>query len=141
MLALCHSKKSLRFYLASVLLAFAGWLWLLWSVYRAEGGNITLCFFRNITGKPCPACGSTAALMQILQADYIGALYTNPLGYIAGIGLILLPLWITKDLITRRPTLQNAVAAFDAAVKERPWLLLLILIPLILNWIWNFMKM
>ena len=69
------------------------------------------------------------------------ALLTNPLGYVVAIGLLLLPLWILADLLTEKTTLYHAVSAFDNKVRQRPLLLIPILLPVIINWIWNLMKM
>jgi hypothetical protein len=30
---------------------------------------MTICLFRRVTGRPCPACGSTRATLALLQGD------------------------------------------------------------------------
>ena len=43
----------------------------------------TLCMFRNITGLPCPFCGTTRSIGNILIGNFESALRLNPLGYIS----------------------------------------------------------
>ena len=42
----------------------------------------SLCMFRNVTGLPCPFCGSTRSVGNILLGVFNAALYLNPLGYV-----------------------------------------------------------
>lgn len=37
------------------------------------------CLFRDITGMPCPTCGSTRALLRLSHGDVPGSLAMNPL--------------------------------------------------------------
>ena len=50
---------------------------------RSEGFSTgpSLCLFRNVTGLPCPFCGSTRSVGHILQGEFSAALQSNPLGY------------------------------------------------------------
>ena len=41
----------------------------------------SLCMFRNITGLPCPFCGTTRSVGNILLGNFNDALNLNPLGY------------------------------------------------------------
>jgi len=41
----------------------------------------SVCLFRNVTGLPCPFCGSTRSVGHILQGEFSAAVYSNPLGY------------------------------------------------------------
>lgn len=136
-----RSKNTARFYLYSGLFILSGWLWLLWSVYGHQHNGFSVCFIKNTTGIPCPACGSTSSVLQILEGNWQAALYANPLGYLMAIGLVLAPLWLIADLAKGRSSMQQAAYRFDRAFRRRPLLLLLILLPVLFNWIWNIMKM
>ena len=48
----------------------------------------SVCLFRNVTGLPCPFCGSTRSVGHILQGEFSAALYSNPLGYF-GLGFLI----------------------------------------------------
>jgi len=41
------------------------------------------CFFRSLTGVPCPTCGGTRAALALLQGDVGAALRANPLVTVA----------------------------------------------------------
>jgi hypothetical protein len=59
----------------------------------------TLCMFRNVTGLPCPFCGTTRSIGHILIGNFESALRLNPLGYISlmfFVFLIVKPLTIKK---------------------------------------------
>jgi hypothetical protein len=43
----------------------------------------SLCMFRNLTGLPCPFCGTTRSVGNLLLGDFQGALSMNPLGYVS----------------------------------------------------------
>lgn len=135
------TAKAKNFYFIAGLFTATGWLWFLWTLYTGAGNSPGICFFRNITGHPCPACGSTRSLQMIAGGDLAEAFFVNPLGYLVGLGMLLLPSWIVFDLITKRYSAYSAFIAFDRKMKDRPVILILILIPLILNWIWSLIKM
>ena len=50
----------------------------------------SLCMFRNVTGLPCPFCGSTRSVGNILIGNFNIALHMNPLGYFSLAFLMLL---------------------------------------------------
>lgn len=49
-----------------------------------------LCMFRNVTGLPCPFCGTTRSVGNILIGNFNVAMQMNPLGYFSLAFLILL---------------------------------------------------
>jgi len=61
-------------------------LWLtmamLWNSGRLANGPV-LCWFRALTGHPCPFCGSTRAVGALCVGDLNTAWHLNPLGVIA----------------------------------------------------------
>jgi len=50
----------------------------------------SLCMFRSVTGLPCPFCGTTRSIGNILTGNFDVALHMNPLGYFSLAFLILL---------------------------------------------------
>jgi hypothetical protein len=77
----------------------------LWSVQMLSNASSgfttgpTLCMFRNVTGLPCPFCGTTRSIGHILIGDFESALGLNPLGYVSLMFFIILlvtPLTIKK---------------------------------------------
>jgi len=61
-------------------------LWLtmamLWNSGRLANGPV-LCWFRALTGHPCPFCGSTRAVGALCAGDLNTAWHLNSLGVIA----------------------------------------------------------
>ena len=55
----------------------------------------SLCYFKTLTGYPCPTCGTTRAFARLFWRDLPGALAMNPL---ATAGVLLLALWGVADL-------------------------------------------
>lgn len=41
-------------------------------------GNVPLCAFRELSGRPCPLCGGTRACAALLQGDPAAAWQANP---------------------------------------------------------------
>jgi hypothetical protein len=41
--------------------------------------NLPGCFFRSVTGLPCPTCGGTRAALALARLDLPAALHANPL--------------------------------------------------------------
>lgn len=77
-------------------------LWTVQVLSSASSGfttGPTLCMFRNITGLPCPFCGTTRSIGHILIGDFESALRLNPLGYVSLIFFIFL---FVKPLIIKK---------------------------------------
>jgi hypothetical protein len=63
------------------------------------GRRIPMCIFRELTGLPCPGCGSTRAGLAILRGDLLAALAFNPLMTLALLGV---GLWLGVRFATGR---------------------------------------
>lgn len=79
------------------LMIFAGASAALFALARASNGfesGPVLCPFRALTDLPCPLCGTTRSVGNLLLGDFEAALAFNPLGIafaIALVGMLLLP--------------------------------------------------
>ncbi len=55
------------------------------------------CTFRHLTGLPCPTCGSTRAVLALLEGRPLEAVLWNPLAVLAGtlflLGGLAAPVW------------------------------------------------
>jgi hypothetical protein len=126
----------LRFYCLITLAVAAGWTVLAIAAGRPSGG-LTVCLFRNVTGLPCPACGTTHSVLSILQARWAEAAQLNLLGYAALLLMLVLPGWLLYDVLRRRRSLYGTWLAFDQYLKKHPAQLALLLCLIVLNWIWK----
>lgn len=133
------ADKERKFYIIAGLFVLTGWLWFLLPASGYNGAGV--CIFRHVTGQPCPACGSTASLLLLLEGDWKGSFVTNPLAYVLAPGLFLLPVWLAYDLLSRKNSIYRSMFAFDARIRRQPLLLIPVLLPVILIWIWNIIKL
>jgi hypothetical protein len=46
------------------------------------------CIFKTVTGYPCPTCGSTRMLLNLLHLDIAAAFHWNPLVFLCGLAFI-----------------------------------------------------
>ncbi len=51
---------------------------------KPAGSEATLCVFRNVTGVPCPTCGSSRAALAVVQGRPLEAIVFNPFVTVAG---------------------------------------------------------
>ena len=106
---------------------------------NTQGRQITVCPIKNVTGYPCPSCGTTRSVSALLTADWHTALHTNPLGLLALALLVVVPLWLLSDVIFRKNGLHKAYLRFEEIFK-RPYVYIPFFILILLNWIWNIAK-
>ena len=58
-------------------------------VWIAIAPHLGSCTFRNLTGIPCPSCGTTRTALALLNFDFFGALTVNPLATIVAVAFII----------------------------------------------------
>lgn len=79
----------------------------------------TLCLLRQMTGVPCPLCGTTTAAVHVGNLDVVGALAANPfvllfVGLVATSPLTAALRW-WEEKLTNRSRVLVAVALLAAA--------------------------
>lgn len=116
----------------------AGYAWLGF-VAHDPGSDTTVCLLKNVTGIPCPSCGSTRALVALSSGDLSGIFRYNPIGMIIAAILLVAPFWIAFDLLTGRRTLASGFIAFEHFV-QRKWVAIPAVVLLVANWIWTYSK-
>jgi hypothetical protein len=90
-------------------------------------------------GIPCPACGSTRALCELLHGNIGGSILLNPIGILLFFILLILPFWIIWDVFSRKTTLYNFWQKMENTFSKK-WALILLFILFLSNWIWNIYK-
>lgn len=100
---------------------------------------IAPCFFKAVSGWPCPGCGATRALLLFLQGEFGTAFMTNPVGPLlgfAGLTGFCLVLW---DTLARRERLLGVYRAGESFLRKKKilWPLALLVFA---NWTWNIHK-
>jgi hypothetical protein len=97
--------------------------------------NHTFCIFKNITGVPCPSCGSTRATVLLLHGEFQKSVLINPFGIITNILILLSIAWMIRDIIKENETfLPFLKKTWDYRIQ------IFIFLIILANWIWNIEK-
>lgn len=128
-----------KLYLIVVIACFSGYLYLFYTTHYSEDGQISVCMIKNVTGYPCPSCGTTRAIQALIKGDLIQSLKLNPFGVIVSSAMVLLPFWIGFDLATKRKSFYEAYNKMETVLKQKKTAIPLIIL-VVLNWIWNIYK-
>lgn len=133
------SNKKLYWILLSLSLAGYCWVGFHW-LQTDHAEESTVCIFKQITGIPCPSCGTTRSVLALLQGNYQEAFFINPLGFLAVLLLLVIPCWISLDILLKTESLLRIYLHAEQQIKTKK----LIYIPMILliagNWVWNISK-
>jgi hypothetical protein len=103
----------------------------------AAGGTLTVCPCKLLTGIPCPACGSTRAVVALFQGGNV--LAYNPLGIVtlaAGIAVLVM---LCRDLATGSDALYRAWRKAEQLIR-RPAVAWSAVAVLAGNWAWTISK-
>lgn len=132
-----------RFYIILTLLAVAGWGIVLADRFVLEGfilGGRTLCLIKNITGYPCPSCGIRGGIGCLTRLEISRAVLQNPLSLIVAAGGLVIPVWVIRDLIHKDISLYRFNQRTGAWLRRNPLIIILLILLILINWIWNFYK-
>lgn len=134
--------KRNRLYLILALACIAGYSWLFYSLTKsgaASSDGFGACMFKNATGVPCPSCGSTRAMVMLVKGDFFASVMMNPIGLILSAIMLVVPVWLAYDVVTKKQTLLTAYKDAEKIIKMKP--VAAVLIGLLLaNWVWNIYK-
>jgi hypothetical protein len=129
-----------KLYLLFISLVTAGYIWLVYSFKTVQDKEkLEMCFIKQISGVPCPSCGTTRSVIAITKGNYLAALNINPLGYLVITIMLIVPVWICVDLLLKKQTLLTYYKKAEQFLKKPPVAIVFILL-LIVNWIWNIYK-
>jgi hypothetical protein len=131
-----------KLYTLILVISSAGYAWLGWNLFtHATHGDehFTVCMFKSLTGIPCPACGVTRSILSLMHADFSNAFLINPLGFFLLAALIILPVWVSADLLKKANSFFRFYIAAEKKLAQK-----VIALPAIVlisaNWIWNIYK-
>lgn len=94
---------------------------------------------KDVTGYPCPSCGTTRAIKLLLQQRWIDSLSMNPFGFIVGLIMVIVPMWIVIDLVLKKETFFKWYKKTETTVRI-PLIAVILILLVLLNWIWNIYK-
>lgn len=125
-----------RLYMLISGVAICSYLWLLFNLSSIA---LNVCFFKQITSLPCPACGTTQSVLLLLAGKFHAALMINPLGLLALILLVLVPMWVLIDYLVGKSTLHAFYIKTEKLIKNR-YIASPLILFMLMNWAWNIMK-
>jgi len=131
-----------KLYLFVIFACFFGYGWLLFSLHHEheiQSQEFTVCLFKKVTTVPCPSCGTTRSVIQLLHGNFLSAILINPFGIIVGLIIIIAPVWISYDFIQKKKTFYPAYLKIETILRKRKVAIVLIVLVLA-NWIWNVKK-
>jgi hypothetical protein len=132
-----------RFYLIMILLALAGWTVVITGSYYFNNtylGGKTLCLIKNITGYPCPSCGVGRGIQCLTRLDLYCALLQNPLSLLVAAGGLIIPVWMVRDGFKKDISLYRVNVRTGKWLKKHPVIIILLILLILGNWIWNIYK-
>ncbi len=128
-----------KLYLLFFIACFSGFIYLIYQIHNSENTHFGVCLIKNVTGFPCPSCGTTRAVQLLLQGNILASLETNPFGILIAFIMTVVPVWIAFDLIFKRDTFYQSYKKTESTIRTKRIATVLILL-VILNWIWNIYK-
>ena len=119
----------------------AGYAWLFYAVYLNSKINpgFGICMFKNITGVPCPSCGTTRSLILLANCHFKEAILMNPLGIVLAIMMIMIPILMIFDSVFKRQMLFDWYQKAERIIRIK-WIAALLITLISANWIWNIYK-
>jgi hypothetical protein len=131
--------KRNRLYIIIFIACFFGSIYFFYQLYSATENTQSLCLIKNVTGYPCPSCGTTRATILLSKGALLESLYQNPFGIIVALCILILPFWIIFDLLKKTDTFYRFYLKTETIIRK-PKVAILLILLVILNWIWNLYK-
>ena len=128
-----------KLYLFVIVACLTGFSYLFYSIPYSKNTSLSLCMIKNVTGYPCPSCGTTRAIQLLLKNNWMASLQMNPFGILVAVLMVVLPLWIVLDTITRKETFYKSYKKVETIIRTK-WIAVFLIVLVLLNWIWNIKK-
>jgi hypothetical protein len=135
-----NSRKKIYWILGLLTLGSYGWIGYNLLHTENQEASSTICLIKNVTGMPCPSCGITRSVLAILDGNFMQAILINPLGAIAAMLLITVPLWILIDLIRNKTSLLTFYTRSEELIRKQKLIYIPMITLIAINWIWNISK-
>jgi len=121
--------------LLAIALILGGYALYLLPQFLKIGGMSGFCFFRSVTGIPCPGCGMGKASILLSQGDFAGAILMHPLAVPFAFAAFVAVAWLVSDLARRKETL------LPLLTRKLSWpYFILLILSVIGAWIWNIIR-
>lgn len=134
-----EEQKTYRVF-SLLLVASYGWIGYNLYSFNHPGKEISLCLFKNITGLPCPACGTTRAILQLIHLNIQNSIFINPLATPILCALLVAPFWLITDAISKKTGFLNFYIRLERIISSNRAVQAFLIALLLTNWGWNIYK-
>jgi hypothetical protein len=100
---------------------------------------IKVCLFKNITGLPCPSCGTTHSIVALIHGDFKKAVMENPLGIILALSLVIFPIMILIDYFKSKDYFYQFFLKTEFMFRKK-FVAIPAIVLVLINWIWAIHK-
>ncbi len=131
-----------KLYLLLLFTCSLGWIWIYYNFAYNIGNystDINTCIIKQATGVPCPSCGTTRSIVSFLSGSIKDGLYSNPLGLIVLIIIMVSPVWVVFDFLFKKKSLYIFYGKVEMFFRIK-LVAIIAIILVIANWIWNIQK-
>jgi hypothetical protein len=128
-----------KLYSLLLIACLSGFIYLFYNIHTLQSQTFRVCIIKNVTGYPCPSCGTTRAVTLLLKGRFIESLVLNPIGIVVAIIMIIFPIWILIDIIFKKETFYFWYKKAEGTIRK-PRLASILIVLVLLNWIWNIYK-
>ncbi len=116
------------------------WLWIQSTQSLSSiTGETSTCLIKSISGVPCPSCGTTRSIVELLDGNVITSLQWNPMGIIVLLIMVTSPIWIFFDLLFKKESFLRFYGQAENHLKSK-WIAIPAIGLVVINWIWNICK-
>lgn len=131
-----------KIYWILTMLSVASYAWITFQLFysHAHEKGLTFCLIKNVTGFPCPSCGITRSLLTLISGDIFLAFMINPLGLIAALALLIVPVWIMGDVFKASNSLAEFFLRAENKLKTQKAFYIPGIAFILVNWGWNVIK-
>jgi len=119
-------------YLLTIIAIVGGYLVLVVFDNYTNHQHRTLCFFKLVTGIPCPGCGMGRATLEIFKGNVISSFRYNILCVPFTFTIIVSFIWLCADIIKKKETFFSFIQQ-DIKTPYKISLFVLLIITWIIN--------
>lgn len=127
--------NSKKIYILLTGLTFLGYMYILASFVGLFTEDIQGCLFHRVTGIPCPSCGSTRGMKELIKGNYSEAFAMNALCYVQALFLLLYPLLLLADLVLKKRWVCQSYV-WTIRMINQPFITTVLILFILINWIY-----
>jgi Protein of unknown function (DUF2752) len=131
-----------KLYIVLAALSLAGYVWLGWNFIEGSAHSAvpSVCLFKEVTGLPCPSCGTTRSLLLLIHGRFLESFMMNPFGILLAVALTVVPLWIMADTLSSSESFYRRYVQIEQILMRNKLLAACAVAIVALNWFWNITK-